>query len=84
MSEIIIKKGLMELVKTDRNNLVDANQTHDGMVFNFKNNFSLNYIDNYLPIGLKDIIVNTLNSFPNAQSIVIDFGNYSKPIVANM
>lgn len=78
---LAIKKGKMEMVKTDRSNLLEVHPSYDGIVFNFKNGFSLNYMDNYMPASAKDLIVNTTNSFPNA-NLVIDLANYAKPISA--
>lgn len=83
MADLIIKKGAMELVKTDKANLIEANQTYDGMVFNFKGGITITYTDNYFPVPAKDLIVNTLNSFANA-NIVVDLANYNRPVTASV
>jgi hypothetical protein len=80
---ISIKKGNMEIVKTDRSNLIEVQQSYDGMVFTFKNGFLLTYTDSYMPSSSKDLIVNSANSFSTA-NLVIDLINYTKPISANI
>ena len=77
---IIIKKGNMELVKTERSNLINAEQSHDGVVFTFKSGFQVYYTDQYMPIHTKDIIRNTSYSFPTA-NLVFDILNYNKPVI---
>ena len=83
MADLIIKKGNMDIVKTDKNNLIEANQTYDGIVFNFKGGIVVSYTDNYFPVPAKDLIVNTLNSFANA-NITVDLGNYNRPVTATV
>lgn len=83
MTEIVIKKGNMTLVKTNRSNLLEVYSSYDGIVFSFKEGFILTYSDSYMPIGSKELIVNSTNSFPNA-SLVIDLINYSTPVHANI
>jgi hypothetical protein len=75
---VVIKKGSMELVRTDRSNLVTAEASHDGVVFTFKQGIQIYCTDNYMPIHTKDIIKNSCNSFPNA-NLTIDLANYNKP-----
>jgi len=77
---IIIKKGLMELVKTDRSNLLNAEQSHDGVVFTFKGGIQVYCTDQYMPISTKDVIRNTANSFPTA-NLIFDISNYSRPVL---
>jgi len=81
MSDMItIKKGMMKLVETERSNLISAEQTHDGISFSFKDGFQVYLTDNYLPNHTKDIIKNTIDSFATA-NLIIDLGNYSKPVL---
>lgn len=80
MDSIIIKKGQMKLVETDRSNLINAEQTHDGIVFSFKGGVQLYCTDQYMPIHTKDIIRNTSNSFPTA-NLIFDISNYNRPVV---
>ena len=77
---IIIKRGLMELVKTERSNLINAEQSHDGVVFTFKGGFQLYCTDQYMPVNTIDLIRNTSNSFPTA-NLVFDIANYNKPVL---
>lgn len=81
MSEISIKKGSMELVKTDRANLLTVEPSHDGIVFTFKEGIQLYCTDQYMPNYAKDIMKNTSNSFANAD-LFFDLLNYKKPVMA--
>jgi hypothetical protein len=77
---IIIKKGSMKFVETERSNLIIAEQTHDGVVFSLKGGIQIYCTDNDMPNHTKDIIKNTSNSFPTA-NLVFDLGNYNRPVV---
>jgi len=81
MSEIIIKKGKMDLVKTDRSNLITVEPSHDGIVFTFKEGIQLYCTDQYLPNYAKDAMKNTSNNFPKA-SLIFDLLNYKTPVIA--
>ena len=75
---IVIKKGSMELVRTDRSNLITAEPSHDGIVFTFKGGIQVYCTDNYMPVHTKDMIRNTSNGFPSA-NLTIDVANYNRP-----
>jgi hypothetical protein len=77
---IIIKKGSMKFVETERSNLIIAEQTHDGVVFSLKGGIQIYCTDNDMPNHTKDIIKNTSNSFPTA-NLVFDLSNYNRPVV---
>ena len=77
---IVIKKGTMELVKTERSNLLNAEQSHDGVVFTFKQGIQIYCTDQYMPNHTKDIIKNTSNSFPTA-NLTFDLANYNRPVL---
>lgn len=77
---IVIRKGDMELVRTNRSNLITAESTHDGVVFTFKKGIQVYCTDGYMPIYTKDIVRNTTNSFPTA-NLIFDLQNYNQPVV---
>ena len=77
---IIIKKGSMKFVETERSNLIIAEQTHDGVVFSLKGGIQIYCTDNDMPNHTKDIIKNTSNSFPTA-NLIFDLLNYNKPVL---
>ena len=83
MSNVVIKKGLMKLIDTDRSNLIEINPSHDGIVFMFKNNIHIYCTDPYMPASSKELMRNTANSFPTV-NLVFDLANYLKPVIANM
>ena len=76
---LIIKKGSMKFVETERSNLIIAEQTHDGVVFTLKGGIQVYCTDNHMPNHAKEIIVNTTNSFPTA-NLIFDLANYKKPV----
>jgi hypothetical protein len=82
MATIKIKKGTMKLIDTDRVNLIEVSQTHDGIAFTFRDNIQLYVTDQYMPNGTKEVIKNTSNSFPTAD-LEFDLMNYSKPVTAS-
>jgi phosphoribosylformylglycinamidine (FGAM) synthase-like amidotransferase family enzyme len=77
---VVIKKGGMELIKTDRSNLITAEPSPDGVVFTFKNGFQVMYSDSYMPIHTKDMARNASNSFPTA-NLIFDMANYAHPVL---
>lgn len=77
---LIIKKGSFTIVDTDKEKLITAEPSHDGIVFTFKEGFQLYYTDNYMPIHTKDLIKNAVGSFPTAH-FTIDLSNFNKPVI---
>jgi hypothetical protein len=81
MTNIIIKKGSMEL-KMDRDDLIEVQETPDGMSFSFKNKFQLLYTDTYMDAGRKQIIKNSSNSY-DGKKLVFDFDNKRHPVMVH-
>ncbi len=82
-NELIIKKGSVVLFRIPRELLIEALPTHDGLVFNFKEGFFLNYQDQYLSIEIKELITTTLIK-PIKANIEIDLLSKTTPISINM
>ena len=80
-TKIIIKKGTLKL-EVQRSDLVEVNETHDGIVFNFKGGLSLYYTDNFMPQGMKEVVKNTANHF-SEQKIIFDLDNQSRPAMVD-
>jgi len=80
-TKIVIKKGSMKL-ELDRGDLIEVNETHDGLVFNFKGGGSYYYVDNYMPAGVKDVMKNTANHFTE-QKIIFDLDNPKQPVMVD-
>jgi len=81
-SMIVIKKGTMNL-EIKRSDLVEVNETHDGIAFSFKDGLQLYYTDNFMPQGMKQIIKNTANHFSN-KKIIFDLDNTRKPAMVDV
>ena len=64
MAEIIIKQKNFEL-KVDRSELVQLDETADGVVFQFKNGLSLIKNDQFMPTSVKNIMKNTSDNYPD-------------------
>jgi hypothetical protein len=79
MAKVVIKKGSMELV-VDRSDLVDVEETPDGLSFSFKNKFQLLYTDPYLPLATKNIMRNTSNAY-EGKKLVFDLDNQRHPVM---
>jgi len=80
-TKVVIKKGTMNL-EIDRNELVEVNETHDGIAFNFKGGLQLYYTDNFMPQHMKEIIKNTANHF-SQKKIVFDLDNQQRPAMVD-
>lgn len=71
------------IFKVNRSDIVSAQPKYDGVVFQLKHGLMIDFTDSYMPPESKDLICNSLNSFPTA-NIVVDFDNYRKPVVATV
>lgn len=83
MTKLVIKRGRDIIVDTNKDNLINANQTSDGIVFMFKNGFLVTYTDTSMPISTKDLIVSSTNNFPLA-NLEVDVLNYKTPVTAKI
>ncbi len=73
-----IRKGLFELT-LDRNRVVSVDPTYEGIVFNFQEGLNLTCVDTSMPSSMKELIKNSINSFPTV-NLVVNLANYNKPI----
>lgn len=74
---VVIKKGTLKL-ECDRSELLEVCETHDGVVFNFKNGMQFVYQDQFMPQYTKEILRNTSNHYSN-QKIIYDLDNEKQP-----
>ena len=81
-TKIIIKKGTLHL-EINRDELVEVNETHDGIAFNFKGGLQLYYTDNFMEQGMKEIIKNTSNHFQD-KKIIFDLDNVRQPALVDV
>lgn len=81
MPEVIIKKGNMEL-KIDRSEIVQVEETPDGVAFFFKNKFHLIFTDQFMPPSIKSIIKNSADSY-HGKKLVFDFDNKRQPVMVH-
>jgi len=77
---ITIKQGTFEL-KVPRSELVEVQETADGVVFQFKNGLVLEKIDQYMPNALKQVMKVASDSYSEA-SLEFDLNNQSRPVLA--
>ena len=81
MADITIKKGGVE-VTAGKDDLVEVNETPDGVTFTFKGGFMIHYVDTYMPSGNKQIIKNTADRFMG-KKLIFDLDNPRKPAVVD-
>ena len=75
---ITIKKGTLEL-SVPREELVEVNETADGVCFNFKGGLSLMQVEQFMKSHTKQLIKNTVDNFPGT-NLAVDLNNPDKPI----
>ena len=78
MANIIIKSKNFEL-KVDRSELVQLDETADGVVFQFKDGLSLMKSEPHMPSSVKQIMKNTADNFPD-QKLVFELDNPKRPV----
>jgi len=71
------------VLKVNRSDVIVADPTHDGVMFQLKHGMIIQLTDSFLPSEAKQLISNSINSFPNA-NLLVDFDNYKKPVVASV
>jgi hypothetical protein len=78
MAEILIKvEGTV--VTTSSDNLVEVNETPDGVNFVLKGGISVNYVHPYMPSSAKQIIKNTADHMGGGKKIVFEPANPKRP-----
>lgn len=78
MAKIIIKQANFEL-KVDRSDLVQVDETPDGVVFQFKNGLSLMKVDQFMPSSIKQIMKNTADNYPD-KKLIYELDNPKRPV----
>jgi hypothetical protein len=81
MPNIEIKKGTFNL-SVDRNDLIEVQETPDGISFSFKGGLVLMYNDAYMEIAAKNIMKNTSNSY-EGKKLVFDLNNKRHPVMVH-
>ena len=78
MAKIIIKQKNF-LLEVERSELVQLDETADGIVFQFKNGLSLIKNDQFMPASLKNIMKNTSDNYPDGK-LIFELDNPQKPV----
>lgn len=82
MAKVTIKDGDVE-IKLDKKAFVNADQTPDGIVFNFKGGSHYYVIGTHMPIEAKEKVKQATDLFEGAD-IVIDVNNYKNPVYVDL
>lgn len=77
---VTIKKGDI-ILKVKNNDLIEVQETHDGIVFNMKMGLHLYLEDVDMPLATKQNIESAVRTFQDKQ-LTIDLLNYNKPTQA--
>ncbi len=78
MAKMIIKQKNFELT-VERSELVQIDETADGVVFQFKGGLSLMKNNQFMPSGVKQIMKNTADNYPD-RKLVYELDNPKKPV----
>lgn len=73
---VTIKRGSVQIVM-DKMDLIQIDQTYDGIAFSCKYGVHIVVTDQFMPSETKDMI-KAANSFPKG-NVVFDLNNYKKP-----
>ncbi len=79
MTDIIIKNGKTFELKVDRSELVQVDETPDGVVFQFKDGLSLIKNNQFMPSSVKQIMKNTADNYPG-KKLVYELNNPKRPV----
>jgi len=77
MGEIIIKNGKVRIV-ADRSELIEVQETPDGVVFNFKGGIVVYKNDQFMSSAVKNIVKNTADNF-QANKVIFELDNPKRP-----
>lgn len=77
MAEIIIKVG-NTTVTTTSEELIEVNETPDGVVFGLKGGLSVMFTDPYMPSSAKQIVKNTADHM-TGKRIIFELDNPQRP-----
>ena len=69
------------IFKLKRSSVVSADPTYDGIMFQLQDGLLLQYTDQFMSSEAKQLISNSVNSFPSA-NLTVDLDNYKRPVVA--
>lgn len=78
MGKVFIQKGSIE-VTLDRSDLVQVEETADGIVFNFKEGLHLYLTDPDMPTFTKNLMKVTVDRF-STNKMFFDLNNYKTPV----
>jgi len=78
---VTIKRAGIRIV-ADRTDLVQVDQTPDGVAFSFKHGLHLILSDQFMPAEAKDM-VKAANSAPKG-NIIFDLNSYKKPTLVEL
>jgi hypothetical protein len=79
MADIIIKNGKDFKLVVERSELVQVDETPDGIVFQFKGGLSLMKSDQFMPSSIKQIMKNTADNYPD-KKLVYELDNPKRPV----
>jgi len=76
---ITIKKGEGFELTVHRDQLINVDQTSDGIIFKFKHGLDLMCTHQQMPLTVKNLIIHSTQTFEKG-SITIDLFDYVKPV----
>jgi len=77
MGDIIIKNGKVKII-ADRSELIEVQETPDGIVFNFKGGIVVHKNDQFMSSAVKQIVKNTADNF-QGNKVIFELDNPKRP-----
>lgn len=83
MANVTIKNKDLE-IKVDKKMLVNADQTPEGVVFNFQGGSNYYVVATYMPLEVKEKIKQSVTMAFEDANIIIDLNDYKNPVYADL
>jgi len=59
-----------------------VSETHDGIAFNFKRGLQIYQVEQFMPIHIKKLISNSIDTF-QGNNIIVDLDNSKRPVMVD-
>jgi len=83
MVRVIVKKGNIGYIDTEKENIMECKPLPDGLCFTLKGGLYVTYTDQFMQPFTKETIVQMMRTNSNV-SLTVDLANYTTPVKIEM